>query len=56
MKTIALDEDAYEKLEQHKREGESFSDAVRRLTDDVSLREYYGVIDDGTADELEKGS
>lgn len=52
-KTISLADDAYEKLKAHKREGESFSDVVRRLTGGVSLAEYYGVLDDETADELE---
>lgn len=31
-KTISITEDGYERLRSHKREGESFSDAVRRLT------------------------
>lgn len=53
-KTISLAEDAYERLKRHKREGESFSDVVRRLTGDVSLAEYYGALDDETADELEE--
>ena len=52
-KTISLAEDAYEKLKRHKREGESFSDVVRRLTGDVSLSDYYGRLEDETADELE---
>ena len=52
-KTISLAEDAYEKLKRHKREGESFSDVVRRLTGDVRLSEYYGRLDAETADELE---
>lgn len=53
-KTISLADDAYEKLKRLKREGESFSDVVRRLTGDVSLAEYYGVLEDETADELER--
>lgn len=52
-KTISLADDAYEKLKAHKREGESFSDVVRRLTGGVTLSEYYGALDDETADELE---
>lgn len=53
-KTISLADDAYEKLKAHKREGESFSDVVRRLTGEVSISEYHGVLDDETADELER--
>jgi predicted CopG family antitoxin len=52
-KTISLADDAYEKLKSHKREGESFSDVVRRLAGGVTLSEYYGVLDEATADELE---
>jgi predicted CopG family antitoxin len=53
-KTISLADDAYEKLKAHKREGESFSDVVRRLAGGVTLSEYYGVLDEGTADDLER--
>lgn len=52
-KTISLADDAYEKLRAHKREGESFSDVVRRLAGGVTLAEYHGVLDEDTADELE---
>lgn len=52
-KTISLADDAYEKLKAHKREGESFSDVVRRLAGGVTLSEYYGVLDEDTASELE---
>ena len=31
-KTISIKEDAYERLKDHKREGESFTDVVNRLT------------------------
>ena len=37
-----------------KREGESFSDVVRRLAGGVTLAEYHGVLDAETADELEE--
>lgn len=53
-KTISLAEDAYERLKRHKRKGESFSDVVRRLTDDVQLASYFGRLDDDTAAELER--
>lgn len=32
-RNISLDDEAYDSLEAHKREGESFSDVVKRLTD-----------------------
>lgn len=35
-KTIGLDDEAYEQLRAQKREGESFSDTVKRITDEVS--------------------
>jgi predicted CopG family antitoxin len=34
-KNISLTEEAYGRLKAHKREGESFSDVVTRLTDDT---------------------
>lgn len=52
-KTISLAEDAYKRLKAEKREGESFSDVVRRLTRGVELREFHGVLSEETAAELE---
>lgn len=52
-KTISLADDAYEKLKARKREGESFSDVVRRLAGGVTLAEYHGALDPETADDLE---
>ena len=52
-KTISLAEDAYEQLKRHKRAGESFSDVVRRLAGDVSLSEYFGRLDEETAEDIE---
>jgi len=52
-KTISLADDAYERLKAEKREGESFSDVVRRLTNSVTLEAYYGELHPETADELE---
>lgn len=53
-RTIPLADDAYERLKDEKREDESFSDVVRRLTDDVTISEYYGTLSDETADELDE--
>lgn len=52
-KTISLADDAYERLKAEKREGESFSDVVRRLTTGVRLSDYYGVLSEDAADDLE---
>jgi len=51
--TISLADDAYERLKAAKREEESFSDVVRRLTSGSELSEYFGVLDEEAAGELE---
>lgn len=51
-KTISLADDAYERLKAEKREGESFSDVVRRVTTSVDLESYYGVLSEETGAEL----
>ncbi|RQG97294.1 antitoxin VapB family protein [Natrarchaeobius chitinivorans] len=52
-KTISLADDAYERLRAEKRENESFSDVVRRLTEGVSLEKYHGALNEETANDLE---
>lgn len=49
-KTVGLSEDAYRRLATLKREGESFSDVVRRLTGAPLLRELAGTMDEETAE------
>ncbi len=52
-KTISLSDEAYARLKRDKKEGESFSDVVLRLTGRQDLAKYAGSISPGFADELE---
>jgi predicted CopG family antitoxin len=51
--TVTLDEEAFERLESRRRDGESVSDVVCRLVDERPLAKFFGVLDDEAADELE---
>jgi len=51
-KTINLTEGAYTRLHALKREGESFSDVVDRLTGKFALLGLVGILDDRTAKKL----
>lgn len=53
-KSIRLSEEAYERLEAHKREDETFSDVVLRLAGERSLLELAGILTDEQADALEE--
>jgi predicted CopG family antitoxin len=53
-KTVALDPDAYAVLRRHRRTGETFSDAVRRLNGrQPSLLEFAGIWKDLPQEDLE---
>ena len=39
-KSVRLDEDVYEHIESQKRDDETFSDAIDRLTDDYTLLDF----------------
>ncbi|HEV8360571.1 MAG TPA: antitoxin VapB family protein [Candidatus Thermoplasmatota archaeon] len=43
-RTVNLSEDAYQGLASLKREGESFSDVVNRLTGKHAIRHVYGIL------------
>ena len=52
-KTISIADDAYDRLLAAKREGESFSDVVRRLTSGANLGDYHGTLSPETAASVE---
>ncbi|RQG95528.1 antitoxin VapB family protein [Natrarchaeobius chitinivorans] len=52
-KTVTITEEAYERLKSHKREGESFTDTVLRLTEaNEDVMKGFGALadDDGFAE------
>jgi len=52
-KTISLDEEAYERLKARKKEGESFSETVKRLAGERSWNEVAGILSEEEASDLE---
>jgi len=41
-KTVRLDDDTYDRIKAHKREDETFSEAIARLIDDYTLLDFAG--------------
>lgn len=52
-KTISLDEEAYERLKGRKKEGESFSETVKRLAGERSWNEIAGILTETEAADVE---
>jgi predicted CopG family antitoxin len=55
-KTLTITEEAYRRLAKLKRENESFSIVIERLTgkNKTKLRDYFGILSKESGDELEK--
>ncbi len=52
-KTISITEEAYGRLDNRKKERESFSEVINRLTSKKSLTEFAGIFSKEEAKELE---
>ena len=53
-RTISISEEAYRRLKALKKEGESFSDVIIRLTSKSSLWSLAGILSEREAKELER--
>lgn len=53
-KNVRLEADVYERVKAHKREDESFSEAIDRLIGERSFTELRGLLSDEEADEYRR--
>ena len=53
-KTLTVTEEAYNRLASKKKENESFSDVINRITNKKSVLEFAGILSKKSADEIEK--
>ena len=53
-KTISITEEAYERLATKKRERESFSDVINRITKKTNLSDFAGLLTEKEAENLKK--
>ena len=53
-KTISISDDAYKRLANLRRENESFSVIIKRITNKRKLDDFYGVLSKASSDRFEK--
>ena len=53
-KTVTVTEEAYNRLARLKKENESFSDVINRVTGRVKLSDFFGILSKESADKLEE--
>ena len=53
-KTISITEGAYKRLASLKKDNESFSEVINRVTGKVKLSDFHGIISKEFGEELEK--
>ena len=53
-KTISITKGAYDRLKVLKKERESFTDVINRITKKNDLMDFYGILGKEKGDELEK--
>ncbi|UIO99580.1 antitoxin VapB family protein [Halobaculum sp. CBA1158] len=51
-KPVRLEEDVYNRIEAHKRDDETFSEAIERLIGGPSLRDLGGILDSDTVETM----
>lgn len=54
-KNISITEEAYKRLQGLKKENESFSKTIERLSRKKSLSKFAGILSDETAQEIKRG-
>ncbi len=54
IKNISITTEAYERLARLKKERESFSEVITRITKKGKLDDFFGIWDKKTADEIEE--
>lgn len=54
-KNISITEGAYKRLASLRKENESFSDIINRLTGKIRLSNFFGILSKESADKLERG-